>query len=56
MDQVNKIADIAGLSRRKGMVQTLNFPEDLGSSEFKLLEIPNDVLGALKEGERYERS
>eukprot|EP00794_Sanderia_malayensis_P004537 gene4537-5134_t len=51
INQVNQIADIAGLTKRCGMVQTLYFSANLGDSEFKLLELSNDVLESLKENE-----
>eukprot|EP00112_Aurelia_sp_Birch-Aquarium-sp1_P003692 Seg1415.12 transcript_id=Seg1415.12/GoldUCD/mRNA.D3Y31 product="Sister chromatid cohesion protein DCC1" protein_id=Seg1415.12/GoldUCD/D3Y31 len=50
IEQVNEIADIAGLHRRIGMVQTLTFG-DLSSSEYKLMELPNDVLATVQQGE-----
>lgn len=52
IEQVNEIADIAGLHRRIGMVQTLTFG-DLSSSEYKLMELPNDVLATVQQGEWY---
>ncbi|XP_065061960.1 sister chromatid cohesion protein DCC1-like isoform X2 [Rhopilema esculentum] len=51
MEKVNKIADIAGLSRRKGVVQSLTFTSDLSAAEFKLFELPKELVDVVKEGE-----
>ena len=52
LEQVNTIADIAGLTKRKGMVQTLNYSDDLTKEEYKLLEVPKEVLQVMTERTR----
>ena len=52
--EVKAAARAAGLSVRDGVagVQLLRFAEQLNSDELRLLELPHDVLHALKSGER----
>lgn len=47
-------ARAAGLSIKEGApgVQTLKFAEGLNNDELKLMELPHEVLGALREGQR----
>ena len=52
--EVTAAALAAGLSVDEGApgAQVLKFAENLNSDELKLMELPHEVLGALKEGER----
>lgn len=51
-DQVALSAKAAGLTNTTGPVQLLRFSEQLNSDEIKLLEVPSNVLQALKQGDR----
>ena len=51
-DQVALSAKAAGLSNTTGPVQLLHFSAQLNSDEIKLLEVPSNVLQALKQGDK----
>ena len=52
-DQVSISAKAAGLTGTTGPIQLLHFSTHLNSDDVKLLEMPIDVLRALKQGEKY---
>lgn len=49
---VEAAAQAAGVSRSVCPVQLLQFSETLNSEDVKLLELPQEVLSALQEGQR----
>ena len=51
-DQVSLSAKAAGLTNTTGPVQLLHFSAQLNSDEIKLLEVPSNVLQALKQGDK----
>ena len=51
-DQVSLSAKAAGLTNTTGPVQLLHFSTQLNSDEIKLLEVPSNVLQALKQGDK----
>ncbi|CAH3173248.1 unnamed protein product [Porites lobata] len=51
MDEVNKLADAAGLVNRKGLVQVLQFSMNPSNDEYKLLELPPNILESLNTGD-----
>ena len=51
-DQVALSAKAAGLTNTTGPVQLLHFGAQLNSDEIKLLEVPSNVLQALKQGDK----
>ena len=51
-EEVHVTAQAAGLSRSHGPVQLLRFSPHLNAQELKLMELPSDVLEALKKGDR----
>lgn len=53
MEEINRLSEIAGLTKVKGMVQTLTFANDLSASQFKLVEMPSELLGTLNQGDRF---
>ena len=53
VDQVALSAKAAGLTNTTGPVQLLHFSAQLNSDEIKLLEVPGNVLQALKQGDKY---
>lgn len=52
MDEVNKLADAAGLVNRKGLVQVLQFSMNPSNDEYKLLELPPNILESLNTGDK----
>ncbi|KAK2562299.1 Sister chromatid cohesion protein DCC1 [Acropora cervicornis] len=50
LEDVNKLADAAGLVNRKGLVQVLQFSHNPNNDECKLLELPHRILDTLKVG------
>ncbi|XP_029199227.2 sister chromatid cohesion protein DCC1-like [Acropora millepora] len=50
LEDVNKLADAAGLVNRKGLVQVLQFSHNPNNDEYKLLELPHRILDTLKVG------
>ncbi|KAL9980866.1 hypothetical protein ACROYT_G009505 [Oculina patagonica] len=50
LEEVNKLADAAGLSNRTGPVQVLHFSVNPNSDEYKLLELPSSILDTLDVG------
>ena len=52
-DQVALSSKAAGLTDTTGPVQLLHFSAQLNSDEIKLLEVPKNVLQALKRGDKY---
>lgn len=53
LEEVNKLADAAGLINRTGPVQVLHFSVSPNSDEYKLLELPPSILESLGVGNRY---
>ena len=51
-DQVSVSAKAAGLTNSAGPIQLLHFSAPLNSDDIRLLEVPNDLLQALEQGER----
>ena len=51
-DQVSLSAMAAGLTDTTGPIQLLHFCHQLNLDEIKLLEVPRDVLQALKQGDK----
>lgn len=51
-EQVEEVAKAAGLTGTCGPTQLLHFGPRLNTEEVKLLELPEDVLGALRSGQR----
>ena len=51
-DQVSLSAKAAGLGGTTGPIQLLHFSTQLNSDDVRLLEMPSDVLRALKQGEK----
>ena len=51
MEHVNKVADVAGVCNRKGMVQELSYSNNWMKEDFKLIELPQELLTRLKEGD-----
>jgi len=51
MEHVNKVADVAGVCNRKGMVQELSYSNNWMKEDFKLIELPQELLTCLKEGD-----
>lgn len=51
-DQVSLSAKAAGLTDTTGPIQLLHFCHQLNSDEIQLLEVPTDVLQALKQGDK----
>jgi len=47
--QIKKLAEVAGLDKREEAVQTLTFVDDLSASDFKLIEMPNELLDLITE-------
>ena len=52
-DQVVLSAKAAGLTSTTGPVQLLHFSAQLNSDDVRLLEVPCNVLQALKQGDKY---
>ena len=52
--QINKLARVAGLDSREEAVQTITFVDDLSASDFKLIEMPNELLNLMTENGRYD--
>lgn len=52
MDEVNKLANAAGLVNRKGLVQVLQFSMNPSNDEYKLLELPPNILESLNTGDK----
>ncbi|KAJ7373842.1 Sister chromatid cohesion protein DCC1 [Desmophyllum pertusum] len=50
LEEVNKLADAAGLINRTGPVQVLHFSVSPNSDEYKLLELPPSILESLGVG------
>lgn len=50
LEDVNKLADAAGLVNRKGLVQVLQFSHNPNNDDYKLLELPSCILDTLKVG------
>ena len=51
-EEVQASAQAAGLARSHGPIQLLCFSPQLNAQDLKLMELPNDVLEALKKGDR----
>ena len=51
-EQVEASAKAAGLAQSCGPIQLLNFSSQLNCEEVKLLEIPHEVLSAVKSGQK----
>ena len=51
-EEVHVQAQAAGLARSHGPVQLLRFSSHLNAQDLKLMELPCDVLEALKKGDR----
>ena len=51
-DQVALSANAAGLTNTTGPVQLMHFSTQLNLDEIKLLEVPSNVLQALKQGDK----
>ena len=51
-EQTSSAADAAGLKDSVGAVNVLHFSPNLHSEDIRLLELPNPVLSALREGEK----
>lgn len=52
VDEVNKLADAAGLVNRKGLVQVLQFSMNPSNDEYKLLELSPNILESLNTGDK----
>eukprot|EP00731_Ephydatia_muelleri_P018420 Em0011g460a len=50
-EEVHVQAQAAGLARSHGPVQLLRFSSHLNAQDLKLMELPCDVLEALKKGD-----
>lgn len=48
---VTELADIAGVLRRKGMVQSLSFSQQWMKDDYKLLELSKDLTNVLQSGD-----
>lgn len=51
-DQVKAAAQAAGLTSTQGPVQLLKFSSQLNCDDYKLLEVPPQVLSSLSKGEK----
>ncbi len=52
-DQVKSAAQAAGLANTEGPVQLLKFSSKLNYDDYKLLEVPPQVISSLSKGERF---
>ena len=52
LSEVQAAAKAAGLSSMSGPAQLLHFGQELNTEELKLMEVPPDVMEALKSGQR----
>ncbi len=52
-EQVEASVQAAGLGSSHGPTQLLHFSPQLNTEEVKLLELPEEVLGALRRGQRW---
>ena len=51
-DQVESSAKAAGLTNTTGPIQLLHFGLQLNSDDVKLLELPHEVLTAVRSGQK----
>lgn len=52
MERADKLADAGGLSKRKGLVQTLKYADEWSNGEYRLLELPKDLHEVIQMGDR----
>lgn len=54
LEEVNRVADAAGLVNRTGPVQVLYFSSTCNTNKYQLLELPPGLLDTLQVGNRYD--
>lgn len=51
LDEVNKLAESAGVRQVKGLIQSISYSNEWMKEDYKLLELSNDLVSVLNEGD-----